>query len=186
MGLPKFNEYGLLPDGVHQTTLAEFKERFVEEFSDSDRRDKVCTGLVRYQNDIETSGVHATQWIDGSFIDQTRAQPEDVDLVNFCDSANINSVDARIRSQVTDLLVGGESTKAAYHTHTFLVVRFPPGHKYEARFEAMRKYWRDWFAVPQDYSQTHKTPAPWRGSKGIVQMSVGDANLCPFVSDERA
>ena len=51
-----------------------------------------------------------------------------------------------------------------------------------ANFEAQRKYWRDWFAMPQDYTGPVKVPAPHRGRKGIVQMNIGDATLCPAVS----
>ena len=81
------------------------------------------------------------------------------------------------------MLDGRDSTKAAYDTHTFLVIRFPAGHLFEASFEPQRKYWRDWFSRPQDYSGPKKVEALWRGRKGIVQMNVGNVTLCPTVSD---
>lgn len=182
MPLPAYESSGLLPDGVHAATTQDLESRCVLPFSTSTTRADIFTGFTSYQNALAALGLNVTQWVDGSFVDQLRLDPDDVDVVNFCDSANINTVAGAHGTRITAMLDGRESTKATYKTHTFLLVRFPGGHPMAANFEALRKYWRAWFATPQDYTGPVKVPAPHRGRKGIVQMNVGDATLCPSVS----
>ncbi|HVY72017.1 MAG TPA: hypothetical protein VHH73_18940 [Verrucomicrobiae bacterium] len=183
MALPDFNVKGLLPDGVHPATLDDLECRCVAPFPNSETRSKIFENFRNYQTTIAALGIHATQWINGSFVDQSRLDPDDVDAVNFCDYAALNSLQPAIQIRITPLLDGRATTKEVYDTHSFLEVRFPAGHPFEASFERQRRYWRDWFSRPQDYSGPKKLPAPWRGRKGIVQMQVGDATLCPIVSD---
>ena len=183
MALPDFNAQGLLPEGVHPATTADLKDRFVTSFPTSVRRQKVFDNFCRYQAAVAGFGVHATQWVDGSFVDQSRLDPDDADVVNFCDFSALNALPPAIQIQVAPLLDGRDSTKTTYDTHTFLEVRFPAGHSLAANSENRRKYWRDWFSRPQDYSGPKKVEALWRGRKGIVQMIVGNATLCPAISD---
>jgi hypothetical protein len=110
-----------------------------------------------------------------------RRDPEDVDLVNFCDWGELNALSAAGRTNARQLLNGREVTKTNYDAHAFLVVKFPAGHPLELTFEPHRQYWRQWFATPQDYSGPAKSPAPSRGRKGIVQMHAGDAKDCVVV-----
>ena len=81
------------------------------------------------------------------------------------------------------LLGAGRATTAGYSCHTFLEIVFPPGHPYETAFEQRRLYWRHWFSTPQDYSNPpSKVPAPHRGRKGIVEMTVGDSAAAPAIN----
>lgn len=183
MALPELNPLGLLQEGVHPATEDELKARFVVPFVSSSTRLRIYQNFCRYRTEVAALGVHVTQWVDGSFADGSRLDPEDVDVVNFCESSELNSVTPTLQKRVQPLLNGRDSTKTEYDTHTFLVVRFPAGHPFAASFDAQRKYWRDWFSRPQDYTGSKKCPAPWRGQKGIVRMHVGDATVCPSVSD---
>ena len=182
MPLPAYEPNGLLPDGVHAATPQDLESRCVSPFPTSTTRAGIFTGFTSYQNALAALGLNVTQWVDGSFVDQSRLDPEDVDLVNFCDSTNLNTASAAHGASIIALLNGGKATQANYKTHTFLRVAFPAGHAMGTSFEAQRKYWRDWFAIPQDYTGPAKVPAPHRGRKGIVQMSVGIANMCPAVN----
>ena len=183
MPLPSFNAQGLLPEGVHPATTEDLKDRCVTPFPASGTRQDIFHNFCRYQAAVALLGFHATQWVDGSFVDRSRLDPEDVDVVNFCESSVLNSLPPAAQTQITPLLNGREATRTDYSTHSFLAIRFPSGHPYAANFENRRKYWLDWFSRPQDYSGTKKVEAPWRSRKGFVQMSVGDARLCPAVSD---
>ena len=182
MSLPDFALNNLLPDGVHAATSEDLQTRCVTPFSTSTTRAGIFTAFTSYQEKIAALGLNVTQWVDGSFVDKSRLDPEDIDAVNFCDSVNINAVAGAHGTRITALLDGRESTKATYKTHTFLSIQFPNGHMMAATFEAQRKYWRTWFATPQDYAGPVKVPAPHRGRKGIVQMSVGNSTLCPTVN----
>jgi hypothetical protein len=182
MALPDFNAQGLLPEGVHEATSGDLHDRFVAACLGSGTRQNVFDNFCRYQAAVAALGAHATQWVDGSFVDRSRLDPEDVDVVNFCEFSVLNSLPPDARTQIAPLLDGRESTKRDYKTHTFLETCFPAGHPYAANFENRRKYWRDWFSRPQHYVGPKKVEASWRGRKGIVQMIVGDGKHCPAIS----
>lgn len=183
MPLPDFDQNGLLPDGVHSATRQDFEARCVTPFPASTTRPAIFAAFSNYQDAIAALTMNVTQWVDGSFVDQTRLDPDDVDVVNFGDSANLNAAAAAHgAAQIVALLNGGNATKATYRTHSFLRISFPAGHPMGASFGAQRLYWRKWFATPQDYTGPVKIPAPHRGRKGIVQFTVGNPILCPAVS----
>jgi hypothetical protein len=183
MPLPDFEPSDLLPGGVHPATREDLQERCVSSFAAGSTRPRVFAGFCRYQDAVAALGLSVTEWVDGSFVDRSRLNPEDVDVVNFCDSTNLNAAaSAHSASQIQAMLDGRAATKSTFATHTFLVVHFPPGHPFAETFERGRRYWRSWFATPQHYSGTSKIPATERGDKGIVQMTVGDVRFCPVVS----
>ena len=183
MPLPTFNAEGLLPDGVHPATEDELKERCVDPFPTSRTRQPVFDGFCRYRSDLGGLGLNITQWVDGSFTDESRIDPDDIDLVNFVSANEINAIPAPDRSRASALLNGRGATKAAYSCHTFLETVFPPGHLFEPVFERQRLYWRKWWSTPQDYSKPPvKTPAPHRGSKGIILMTVGTPTAAPTIN----
>lgn len=182
MALPVFNSAELLPDGIHAANQAELEARCVSAFTKSVTRPTVYAGLVKYQAALAALGLNVTQWVDGSFVDSSRLDPEDIDLVNFTHSKELNELDAVGQMNATRLMEGREATKPPYHCHTFLVVQFPDGHPLESKYDAMRKYWRAFFSHARDYRQASKPQALWRGRKGLVEMHVGDANLSPVVS----
>ena len=182
MPLPVFNSNGLLPEGVHPATDKDLHDRCVLPFVGSQTRPMVFDGFKKYRRDLELLKINITQWVDGSFIDQTRLDPEDIDLVNFVNSNEINNIPPSDQHNAQQLLDGRETTKTNYHCHTFLEVVFPAGHVFALTFEKRRKYWRDWWSKPQDYSTPGtKSPAPNRGTKGFVEMIIGNNVNAPKI-----
>lgn len=183
MSLPTFTSQGLLPDGVHPATEDELKERCVDPFPMSRTRQTVFDGFCRYRSDLSGLGLNITQWVDGSFTDETRLDPDDIDLVNFVSASEVNAIPTQDQARAASLLNGRDATKSAYSCHSFLETVFPAGHLFEPIFERQRLYWRRWWSTPQDYSKPPaKTPAPHRGSKGIVLMNVGTTTSAPTVN----
>lgn len=183
MPLPPFNAEGLFPDGVHPATEDELKERCVDPFTTSRTRQPVFDGLCRYRSHLGGLRLNITQWVNGSFTDETRMDPDDIDLVNFVSANEINAIPEADRPRAAELLNGCGATKSAYSCHTFLEIVFPPGHPFEPVFERQRLYWRKWWATPQDYSKPPvKSPAPHRGSKGIILMTVGSPTAAPTIN----
>jgi hypothetical protein len=135
MSLPDFNTEGLLPDGVHPATEDELKERCVDSFTLSRSRNVIFQGLCTYRQELASLGICATQWIDGSFVDQKRRDPEDVDLVNFCDQAFINSLPVTSQQRIGEIIGAGSKTIQTHHCHTFVVMKYPDGHPMASKFE---------------------------------------------------
>jgi hypothetical protein len=178
MPLPAFNARGLLPDGIHDATIDELHARSVVEFPGSATRADIFANFVRYRDAIVALGFSVTQWVDGSFVDLTRRDPEDIDVVNFCESDNIRAASAGI-DEIDRLLGAGRDTVPEYQVHSFFVPAYDYDHHLWGKFEMQRKYWRRQFSQPLNYPRKHL--APERGPKGIVQITLGDATLCPRI-----
>lgn len=181
MPIPPFNAQDLLPDNVHHATLDEFRLRCVDEFPGSVSRSLIFANFVRYRDALARLGLSLTQWIDGSFVDKRRLNPSDIDLVNFCDSEIYAGLSAHAREQAGLLLDNNPATKKEYQVHSFLVMKFPYDHYLSGKFEDQRRLFRRLFFQPLDYSARPRQPAPARGRKGIVQITLGDAKLYPLI-----
>lgn len=172
--------------GWKRMAFGEFAESIGERAEPKDAQEEIYVGLKHLDPQclhIRRWGKGSAQWVDGSFTDETRLDPDDIDLVNFVSATEINAIPAPDRPRATALLNGRNVTKTAYSCHTFLETTFPAGHLFEPIFERQRLYWRKWWSTPQDYSRPPvKTPAPHRGSKGIVVMTVGTPTAAPTIN----
>ncbi len=181
MSLPALTSNALLPAGVHPGTEDDLRERLVIPFAPS-RRDVLVEGLMKYQQELTALGVHATQWVDGSFVDGSRKDPDDIDVVNFCSADVLETIPDPVMEQVGDLLDGQGRIRERLGCHPNLVVVYPESHPKHAWSEHWRRYWLRYYAQARDYTKVNKPVAPERGSKGLVQLHVGDPNLCPALS----
>jgi len=166
-------EYEVLPDGVYSTDEATFYDRFVGQLPESTTREDIYGGFMRLRGESRERGIRATQWIDGSFV-ESKPDPEDVDVVTFCDYDELNALRDENQRFVAERLAGGEATKMLYKTHTFLVPSCNSDHEYYAVFEHCRAYWRTWFGTARTGQR-----------KGITEMAIGDPNQAPRISHAR-
>jgi hypothetical protein len=185
VSLPEFNANGLLPEGVHRASLDDLRERCVDAFPASVTRPDIFAVFIRYRQQLESLGLSLTQWIDGSFVDRTRLNPGDIDLVNFCESDLFRKLPKESRDRTMPLLGDGHAHSFDGKIHCFLVMRFDydMGGGFPAASERARREHHDWFSQPMDYFSTPRKAAPARGRKGIVQITLGDVKLCPNVED---
>jgi hypothetical protein len=79
MPIPALNAEGLLPDGVHDCTLDEIRERFGA-FQRTDRRCRLFERLERYVAAARASGLVVAVIVDGSFV-TAKDEPSDVDVI---------------------------------------------------------------------------------------------------------
>jgi hypothetical protein len=170
--------FQVLPDGVHRCGEDDLKKRFVTDFPASTTRGVICDGFLRLRRDAQTQGIHAIQWIDGSFVESV-LDPEDADVVSFCDYDSLNGLAPESLHFVASKLNAEESTKEEYCTHTFLVPSCRPDHPYYDVFEKSRRYWRRWFG------QTNPKRGPMV-PKGMLEMVLGDESLTTPVDTRRA
>jgi hypothetical protein len=79
MPIPAFNEFGLLPEGVHDATLEETESRFGC-FRESDRRPRLWAQFKEFFREAKTSGGALFILLNGSFV-TARPDPNDIDLL---------------------------------------------------------------------------------------------------------
>ena len=163
--------YSVLPHGVYECDDQALRDRFVRRFPESLTRLDICDGFLRLRAEITLLGLAATQWVDGSFV-ESKPDPDDVDVVSFCDYDDLNRLVVSLGQAFVQLLGGQESTKATYRTHTFLVPSCPPGHPYHRVFEASRRYWRNWLGKTREIPDPPGPDLPGH-PKGFLRMALG-------------
>jgi hypothetical protein len=85
MPIPPLNNDGLLPPGVHDSTLDELRERFGQ-FQTTDRRYRLYEQFERYVKELQGTGSIMAIIVDGSFV-TSRSDPNDIDLILILSSA---------------------------------------------------------------------------------------------------
>ena len=89
--IPPLNEYGWLPEGVHDCTLEEAATRFGG-FERSDRRPQLWARFVEFVSEAQGCELIAAIVVDGSFV-TAEPIPNDIDLVLVMDARQNFSVD---------------------------------------------------------------------------------------------
>ena len=79
MAIPAFNKHGLLPEGIHDCSLEELRDRFGT-FQSSDRRPRLWQRLRQFIEDLRQSDLIREVLIDGSFVTNLPS-PNDIDLI---------------------------------------------------------------------------------------------------------
>jgi hypothetical protein len=77
--IPAFNDYGCLPEGVYDCTIAEAAQRFGV-FQSSDRRPQLWVKFIEFMRELTMCNFIEAVLIDGSFVTDT-PEPNDIDLV---------------------------------------------------------------------------------------------------------
>jgi hypothetical protein len=92
MPIPKLNEEGLLPVGIHHCTFSELEAAFgrnqwVQDPQTESRREvlcpqrsSLCARLLAYLEELRRAGIDAEVLVDGSFV-TAKPDPNDIDLI---------------------------------------------------------------------------------------------------------
>ncbi len=179
MPIPTFNASQLLPEGIHTMTLDECEFLFVQGFPDSSSRAPLFRKFRDYSDLIASFAIHAKQWINGSFVDASRIDPEDIDVVTFISTGVFEALEPDVKSRIRSSLHGGHATKEQFGSHTFMVLVFPADHRAryfsELEISGVRRFW----SHAREYGSWGKRLAPDRGAKGFVELIIGDLQFAP-------
>jgi hypothetical protein len=177
--LPEFNAHGVLPVGVFPTTPPVFCDRFVTAIPEHTNRERLFDGLTRLRGDLDQTGVVATQWLDGSFVERREDPPHDIDCVCFVDAMAYESLDDKSRS-----FIESQCTPVAAHntygTHCHWAPYYPDNHPRRAVHDYWRRYWRKHFGYRRDRVIAPNVVFPGL-PKGLVSMPIGSAGRAPVV-----
>jgi hypothetical protein len=88
---PAFNQYGCLPEGIHDCTMDEAAQRFAV-FQSSDRRPQLWAKFIDFVRELKSYEFIEAVLIDGSFVTDT-PEPNDIDLVLVAVSSHDFSID---------------------------------------------------------------------------------------------
>lgn len=143
MVIPPFNSQGNIPEGIHPTTLAEFKDRFVLSFSESTTREPLFSGYLTFCNTICAYEAFGVQWGGGSYTTE-KNDPHDIDLVLHFDAVEMNKDGkaAQFRREVG----GMRDIYSNYGCHVFIVPEYPPDDpRYQSGLDKSN-HWKKFFS----------------------------------------
>ena len=93
-----FNSAGYLtPNTAINSTVREFEEEFVVNYSSGDRS-RLFEMYLQYCNDLKAlcEERELLQWIDGSFVTKSKPSPSDIDMVTFIDAELIEKLGKKL------------------------------------------------------------------------------------------
>lgn len=153
----EFDKNGnIQPSEIIPINEQEFKEIFVDNFSESETRTKIFNGFQRYLSDFKVQITPSFKnWCNGSFT-TTKLNPNDIDLVNL---VIFNEEINKKQKEIFKFLTQGGS-KESYSVDGYFV---PIYEESDPRYELTKNYvsyWRDWFGKDR-----------LSRKKGIIELS---------------
>ena len=152
-----FDQYGYLtPAEPIPTDLATFERVFVQEFTQSTKRQTLFDRYLEYNACLSEFLPGYTQWIGGSFVSR-KLNPNDIDVLTFVNSTLYDQHEPAIgelkqwRFQRPKLVDG------------FFVRVYPQGHQLHSHSESDRVQWL------YDWSRTNTHP---RRNKGFIELII--------------
>lgn len=93
MPIPELNEHGFLPEGIHDASPDEIRERFGR-FRRTDRRPELFAKLMVLLSEIRSTGLVKAVIVDGSFV-SVKDEPSDIDLILILHADHDDGVELR-------------------------------------------------------------------------------------------
>lgn len=138
-GIPEFNEYGCLPEGVYKPTLNEFERRFVFNGQNSTTRKRIYGGFINFERSLIEKGFFNIQWIDGSYV-TSKIDPNDIDMVTFYDGLKFGEL---VGSGAFYQQLMMEVIRDSFSCHSFVVAVYPEGDRRRGFTEKQIAYWKN-------------------------------------------
>lgn len=132
-------EKPLLEPGLHDFSLDEVGNHFMQNFPGSQTRRPLIDGLNAFVSHLSRVGVPIELWIDGSFTTQ-KENPNDIDLVIFSPANDLNALPPD-KQQLFQALTDRASIRANFGCD----VLFCPSENLD-----MRSYWRGWYGFDRN------------------------------------
>ena len=171
----KLNESGLLDPGIHKPTLHEFREAFVENFPDSETREALYDGYLRFSQKCIDDLFVKKHWIDGSYVTK-KDNPEDIDIAMTVDASEVIQHVRNGKSFDHGQVGYIDYLKKEYGCHVFAIMNYPENDsRHNSITKKDEKYWREKWGHTKDQK---------RKEKGFIQFDVTDVKYCDNVDCE--
>src|SRR3954462_1374383 len=79
MPISELRDSGFLPEGIHDCSLAELRQRFGS-FQSTDQRPNLYRQFEEFVEELRTLGIRLTILVNGSFV-TSHPKPNDIDLI---------------------------------------------------------------------------------------------------------
>lgn len=159
----RFGVEGYLAPGLHHWGLESIGFHFVAQVTASRTRTGIWAGFGELRGCLTTLGLTVEQWLDGSFT-TTKTDPNDIDVANFFDPDQIESLNEQQR-KLLKAYVSGRITRALCGCDSYFAIKVPESHPLRQDFEIAHAYWMETFGTdrndtPKGIVVTQCAPAP--------------------------
>ena len=87
--IPDFDGNGNLPSGLITANMEEFEEHFINDFDDSNTREAIFNGYIKYCKNLVPLDIGIIQWFNGSFT-TNKINLNDIDFVTQLDGIKVD------------------------------------------------------------------------------------------------
>ncbi len=162
-----------VPYDIIKLSIIEFKDSFVSNFNNSQKRILLFENYKKYikdfYNDILKGNDLWIHWIDGSYT-TNKANPNDIDLVNIVHSDIIkrnNITDKELEKFLTSKNGSCQNdSKSFYSIDAYIVLIYEQPDERNVYYKAIIDYWKKWFGHDRN-----------QNPKGIVEISISNNSI---------
>ena len=160
--IPEFEDNGQLPSGFIQPRLSSFAKRFVEDCPESDTREMIFKGYIKFCLKLFSLNVANLQWVNGSFT-TNKVNPNDIDFVTHVDVVKLNSSGEQA-NRLLQKLNDRQRAKAECKCDAYFIPIYQPEFP-ELYADTMKniEYWSKWFAHDRK-----------NNPKGLIEFDLTD------------
>ena len=121
--IPKFNDEGNLPEGLHEAGPEDVRDALVTPFARSRTRHAIVEWWSDLREALAEFGILRAHWLAGSFVTGKR-DPADLDLITVLDGAGFDAL-PRHRRLLVRSLVAGHATEELWRCDNYPVLDYP-------------------------------------------------------------
>lgn len=163
--IPDFDENGNLPQGLIESNLNEFKNRFVNDFNGSTTRNEIFNGYIRFCNKFISNNIASKQWINGSFTTE-KTNPNDLDFVTHLDGVKIDELDVGQQNTLLEIF-DNKKAKSECKCDVYFIIQYPEDlSDLFKHYKNREEYWLKQFGHDRN-----------EYPKGIVEFDLSDSSF---------
>ncbi|MGB9936766.1 MAG: DUF6932 family protein [Methanobacterium sp.] len=161
--IPPFdNKTKCLPPGYHKASFEEFKQRFVDDFPQSNTREEIFEEYIRHCSQIIPLEIAEKQWINGSYT-KDEDNPNDIDLLTEFNGIEMDKKGITLH-EVENLTVDIPLEVDGGLVHSFPVVWYPEEEEelYKDYQNTKLRYLFSLWGIDKEYNL-----------KGLIEFDIG-------------
>lgn len=154
-----FDVNGNLEAGIHDITMEELQDIFVNSFPSSNTRPVIFSGYYSHDSHLKELNITIEKFVDGSYVTK-KNDPRDIDFLCIADALEVDNLPDDKKHLLSNL-IDNECCKNAYMCDVYFLASLPEDHPNYPQYRCMRKYWMGEFGFDRQ-----------ERAKGFVRMGL--------------
>lgn len=154
-----FDANGNLEAGIHNITMDELLDVFVNSFPSSTTRPDIFSGYCSHDNHLKKLNITVEKFVDGSYVTK-KNDPRDIDFLCIADALEVDTL-SDDKKRLLETLIDNDGCKKEYMCDVYFLPSLQESHPRYQEYRCIRKYWMGEFGFDRQ-----------ERAKGFVRMEL--------------